>query len=209
MFARLGYYCSIDISTFGGARFNNISRKIVSRYLCSIEGKHDCEERKRDERKRKRIDFLTWQKCGGGSWPFRENVGSFETPAHKIAVDSRRKRIARKCRARTCTCNPSLGPGRLMATVENRRRVEKEGSQEMTFSSLRVEKMQIVGTSDCETNCPLFTSPPPLLFHAIVLGIVRRRIDFSDDLIYPTRIHKTVIINNGIVRSNRAFIDAP
>lgn len=51
--------------------------------------------------------------------------------------------------------------------------------------------------------------PPPLLFHAIVLGIVRRRIDFSDDLIYPTRIYKTVIINNGIVRSNRAFIDAP
>lgn len=75
----------------------------------------------------------------------------------------------------------------------------------MTFSSLRVEKMQIVGTSGCETtgNCPLFFTlpPPPPSLPPDCSRIVRGRIDFSDDLI--SRIRKIVIINNGIVRPNR------
>lgn len=55
MFARLGYYCSIDISTFAfGARFNNISREIVFARAASRgnEIRNTIAKRERERRKK-------------------------------------------------------------------------------------------------------------------------------------------------------------
>lgn len=81
-----------------GVRFNSLKARKYRSGIWSIE-----KRSKRLRRERERIDFLSRQN-GGGSWPFRENVGSFETPAQDLAL-IRRGNVARKCRARTCTCN--------------------------------------------------------------------------------------------------------
>lgn len=151
---------------------------------------------------------------GEGEWIFsrgrmaagRGRLGKTSAPLkrpRKIAVDLPRKR----CEEMSCAhvhVQPSLGPGRLMATVENRRvnggEREARGRQpgnDIFFA--RVEKMQIVGTRDRETR--RLSSLYPLLFPAIVLESRFVRVNFSEDLIsYPSSPREIVIINNGTVR---------
>lgn len=187
MFARLRIFRLIF--RLAGVRFN-IWRESIS----SIARK--------GERERGRMDFLSRQNMAAGRGRLGKTSAPLKRP-RKIAVDLPRKR----CEEMSCAhvhVQPSLGPGRLMATVENRRvnggEREVRGRQpgnDIFFA--RVEKMQIVGTSDRETR--RLSSLCPLLFPAIVLESRFVRVNFSEDLISSlSSPREIVIINNGTVR---------
>lgn len=100
---------------------------------------------------------------------------------------------------------PSLGPGRLMATVENKKKGGEggESGNDIFFAPCREnancgnERLRNHG----QLSSLFYPPPPPSSLPPDCSRIVRGRIDFSDDLI--SRIRKIVIINNGIVRPNR------